>query len=271
MKCTDRKILFFDIDGTLITEDGRRYFPDSARRALAQARANGHLVFINTGRVYCNVTDEIKAAGFDGFVCGCGTSIYYDGKELFHNDVSGDVCRDIAYACRRYDMFGMYEHRDKVYVDGQNMGNELLAEMVRYFRANGIFVGEDVDSDDFEFDKFCCWFADDNKNVPEFREYVSQNFDYIDRGSNFCEIVPKGFSKATGIQYLLDYFDIPLENAYAFGDGNNDAPMLLYCPNSIIMQKGPEELKRQVMLVTDDAENDGIYNAMVKLGIIEPW
>ena len=43
MKSTDRKILFFDIDGTLITEDGRRYFPDSARRALAQARANGHL------------------------------------------------------------------------------------------------------------------------------------------------------------------------------------------------------------------------------------
>jgi len=95
-------------------------------------------------------------------------------------------------------------------------------------------------------------------------------FDYIDRGSNFCEIVPKGFSKATGIQYLLDYFDIPLENAYAFGDGNNDAPMLLYCPNSIIMEKGPEELKRQVMMVTDDAENDGIYKAMVKLGIIEP-
>ena len=268
MKNTDRKILSFDVDGTLITEDGRRYFPDSAKRALAQARVNGHLVFINTGRVYCNITEEIKSAGFDGFVCGCGTSIYYDGKELFHNDVSKDVCRDIAYVCRRYDMYGMYEHRDKVYVDGQKMDNELLAEMVRYFRSNGIFVGEDVDSDDFEFDKFCCWIPEDNKKVPEFREYVSGNFDYIDRGRDFCEIVPKGFSKATGIKYLLDYFDIPLENAYAFGDGNNDAPMLLYCPNSIIMMKGPEELKKQVMMVTDDAENDGIYNAMVKLGII---
>lgn len=116
MKNTDRKILFFDVDGTLITEDGRRYFPDSAKRALAQARVNGHLVFINTGRVYCNITEEIKSAGFDGFVCGCGTSIYYDGKELFHNDVSKDVCRDIAYACRRYDMYGMYEHLSLIHI-----------------------------------------------------------------------------------------------------------------------------------------------------------
>ena len=75
MKNTDRKILFFDVDGTLITEDGRRYFPDSAKRALAQARVNGHLVFINTGRVYCNITEEIKSAGFDGFVCGWNVHI----------------------------------------------------------------------------------------------------------------------------------------------------------------------------------------------------
>ena len=64
-----RKILFFDIDGTLITDDGKRYFPDSAKEAIQKARENGHLAFINTGRVFCNVTEEIRSAGFDGFVC----------------------------------------------------------------------------------------------------------------------------------------------------------------------------------------------------------
>ena len=83
MKSTDRKILFFDIDGTLITEDGRRYFPDSARHALAQARANGHLVFINTGRVYCNVTDEIKNAGFDGFVRRAAGNLPDDPADIY--------------------------------------------------------------------------------------------------------------------------------------------------------------------------------------------
>ena len=36
-----RKILFFDIDGTLITDDGKRYFPDSAKEAIQKARENG--------------------------------------------------------------------------------------------------------------------------------------------------------------------------------------------------------------------------------------
>lgn len=269
MNIKDIKILFFDVDGTLITEDGRRYFPESAKRAIAKARDMGHLVFINSGRVYCNITDEIKSAGFDGYVCGCGTSIIYNGVELFHNIIEKDRCHDIVQACRRYGMYGLFEHRDKVYVDKFNMNNTELVEMTGYFRKNGTYVGEDVDADDFEFDKFCCWYDHGNSHVDEFREYVSDVFEYIDRDGDFCEIVPKGFSKATGIKFLLDYFDIPLSNAYAFGDGNNDAPMLLYCPNSIIMKKGPDELKKRVRMITDDAENDGIYKAMVSLDIID--
>ncbi|MFR5029054.1 MAG: HAD hydrolase family protein [Coprococcus sp.] len=55
-------------------------------------------------------------------------------------------------------------------------------------------------------------------------------------------MVPKG-SVRRQVYSIFWIFDIPLENAYAFGDGNNDAPMLLYCPNSIIMEKGPEGSK----------------------------
>ncbi len=264
----DTKILFFDIDGTLITDDGKRYFPDSAKKALSLAREKGHLVFINTGRVYCNITEEIKSAGFDGYVCGCGSCIVYHDKLVFYNKLPKTLCHDMALTCRRYHMYGIYEHKDKVYIDGKNKDNELLMEMTAYFRGNGVFVGEDIESADFEFDKFCAWYDEDNRNLAEFKADVSKDFDYIDREGNFCEIVQKGYSKATGIKYLLEYFNLPLENAYAFGDGNNDEPMLSYVPNSIIMAKGPDELKKKVMMVTDDVRNDGIYNAMKKLEII---
>lgn len=261
------KILFFDIDGTLITEDGRRYFPDSAKQAIREARAKGHLVFINTGRVFCNVEENIRSAGFDGYVCGCGTYINYKGATLFHHEVPQAVCRDVIRACRKYRMHAFFEHADKIYLDGDSCRNEFLREIIAYFREQGGHVYDDVDVEDFGFDKFCGWY-DADTDIEAFKQEITNHFTYIQREGDFCEVVPKGYSKATGIQFLLNYFDLPLENAYAFGDGANDEAMLSYVKNSIIMQKGPESLKKRVMLVAEDAENDGIYNALKKLEII---
>lgn len=51
-----RKMLFFDIDGTLVAE-GTHYLPQSAVNAIRKARENGHLVFINTGRTRFSIDD----------------------------------------------------------------------------------------------------------------------------------------------------------------------------------------------------------------------
>lgn len=263
----DTKLLFFDIDGTLITEDERRFFPESAKAAIKKAREMGHLAFINTGRVYVNIEDNIKAAGFDGYVCGCGTNIIYHGNNLLHNTLSQDLCRRVAYKCRELGFYGLFEHRDKTCIDTQMDKNEFHSQMVEYFSRNGRKIITEIEDIEFLFDKFSAWYDNEN-NVPEMKRFLEPWFDYIDREGCFCEIVPKGFSKATGIRYLLDYFDLPLENAYAFGDGNNDASMLLYVKNSVLMEKGPENLKKQVKLVTENVEQDGIFNAMKKLEII---
>ena len=74
------KIAFFDIDGTLTSEvDGS--LPDSAILAIRQARANGNLMFINTGRCYQNVEPRFMEIGFDGIVCGCGFKLCRLRKE----------------------------------------------------------------------------------------------------------------------------------------------------------------------------------------------
>ena len=64
---------------------------------------------------------------------------------------------------------------------------------------------------------------------------------------NIYEVTRKDTSKATGIQFLLDYFNLPLESSYAFGDSNNDLPMLKYAGNSIAMGNAMKEdvYKRQ--------------------------
>ena len=51
MMSNKTKALFFDIDGTLLSEKTGEV-PESAKQAVKEARSKGHLVFINTGRVY---------------------------------------------------------------------------------------------------------------------------------------------------------------------------------------------------------------------------
>lgn len=77
-----RRMLFFDIDGTLVNSRDRT-IPDSAGRAIRLARAAGHLVYVNSGRPWCGVDPRVKAMGFHGFVCGCGLYIREGDEILF--------------------------------------------------------------------------------------------------------------------------------------------------------------------------------------------
>lgn len=65
-----QKIVFFDIDGTLITEDGNQTLPESTVYAIQELRRRGHLAFINSGRTLFNVIEQpyILRIGFDGYV-----------------------------------------------------------------------------------------------------------------------------------------------------------------------------------------------------------
>ena len=71
----ERKIAFFDIDGTLTSELDGSVLP-STKNAIKKARNNGHIMFINTGRCMQNVEKRFLEIGFDGIISGCGTNIY---------------------------------------------------------------------------------------------------------------------------------------------------------------------------------------------------
>ena len=79
----DSKLIFFDIDGNS-SFGAVRIIPDSTRAAIAGAKENGHQVFVNTGRTFYSISEGIRAMDFDGYVCGCGTHIYYREKSSWN-------------------------------------------------------------------------------------------------------------------------------------------------------------------------------------------
>lgn len=85
---------------------------------------------------------------------------------------------------------------------------------------------------------------------------------------NFLDVIPPSGGKDRGMDALLDYFRIPVEDAMAFGDGENDLSMLLHAGIGVAMGSAHEEMKRQVDWVTGTADEDGVVQALAHFGLI---
>lgn len=262
----NRKIAFFDIDGTLTSEvDGS--VPTSAKKAIRQARENGNLMFINTGRCFQNVEERFREVGFDGYICGCGTHIVITEDNHFHEllytQQSHEITSEILEHARNFELDLLFESKKEVRFDTKRtLITSGGIRQYKAFLARNYDMSHDPESEDFTCDKFVVWFQDIS-DLDAFRKVSDKHFLCIDRGGDFREFVPIGYSKATGIDFLLKHFHLSLKDAYAFGDSNNDLPMLSYVPNSVAMGNStPKDLFQKVAYVTTNASDDGIENAL---------
>ena len=132
-----------------------------------------------------------------------------------------------------------------------------------------IALSMDIDNPAFTCDKFVIWYKEDSQ-LNEIRKFTDKYYDCIDRGGTFREFVPKGYSKATGLQKVLDYYNLPLDSAYAFGDSNNDLAMLSYVKHSVVMGNAEsEDLKEKAVHLAGKASEDGLAKALSDLGFFE--
>lgn len=88
------KIIFIDVDGTLLDYENK--LPQSAVTAIQQARANGHKVYICTGRSKAEVYDYIWDIGRDGMIGGNGSYVEHQGQVIMHQLITKDQCCHIV-------------------------------------------------------------------------------------------------------------------------------------------------------------------------------
>lgn len=262
-----QKIIFFDIDGTILSH--RNYMiSDSTKNAIRQAKANGHLTFINTGRTFSEIDEEVKEIDFDGFVCGCGTYITYNSSLLLHTTLDPVTRQNIIRDILKYEFDTVLEGSTAVYFN-KDIANENVKFIWNMYRKKKFRVLS-LEDPDICFDKFCIW-AKTPESVHYFKKRYHHIFDFIYRDSPdnlLLEVIPKDFSKATGIEFLLKHLGIPYENIYALGDSANDLAMLKYVKHSIGMGNSENLIKDIVSYMTKDVDDDGVEYALKHFGII---
>ena len=274
----NRKALFFDIDGTLFS-DRLRQVPQSAVLALKKTRKQGNLVFINTGRTWCQTREIRREVETDGLCCGCGT--YLTGidseclgglnrpekqKILYDRQIPLQRAAEIRTALEQFRVDAVLEGVDSCWMAPGGPRTETMRRIWEILNASGSAAADGWWDPACKISKFCVS-VDKESSAEEFFRTIP-DFDVIDRGGGFYECVPQGHSKATAIESVLQTYGIAKKDAWVFGDSTNDLAMFQYAENAVLMGAHDKELEPYATFVTRTVEEDGIFWAMEQLGLL---
>ena len=118
---------------------------------------------------------------------------------------------------------------------------------------------DSLEGDFYTFDMFYQSQEHYQTMVEIFKEDLIIN-DHGGMGSCDCSTIE--FDKGSAIAYLLDYFHIDKDNAYAFGDGYNDQAMFREVGHGIAMGNAVDVLKEKATYITDNFDQEGILKAL---------
>ncbi len=273
----NRKLIFLDIDGTL-TPAGSNVIPDSALQAIRKAQANGHLVFLCTGRNR-GMLAPVLAYGFEGAVA-TGGGFVFAGDEILFDCPMTDEQRELGMRLlREQGVFRTIESRDTTWGD-EDLGDFLLqagegnSELVRWRKALAeqlnILPMAEYDGQPIYKIVFMCYRME---QLQPAKDALEKDFNFVvqELSEHSClngELVNRKFDKGKGIRIMAEHFGADISDTIGFGDSMNDLEMIETVGTSVCMENGSEALKKISDIVCPAVDQDGLYQAFLQLGLI---
>ncbi len=254
----NKKLILFDIDGTIVCYKSGEYIPDSTVKAIRLLQKNGHHVAVATGRSLYTSKSIMKKLDIKTGILHDGAQIISNSKTLFERkirrDVSRKLCRILsgtALSVFAFDGEGIYSHNMspevKNYLEEQAEERDFIKQLNASMNS-----------------LFSIYIFGKQEDIPiDFTKYKSLTFD-----QNLYELASKGISKGTALVKLAGSLNIDMEDTVAIGDGLNDIELLRTANIGIAVGSACDELKQASDMVTGDIENGGIYNAFRELKLI---
>lgn len=282
----NKKIIFFDVDGTLVdVRPAREYIPESTIKAVQETRKQGNLCFLCTGRSKAEIYSHILDVGFDGIIGAGGGFVEIGDEMLYHKKVARESINHIVdfFETHGFDYYiesngGLYASKHLVkrlerisYGDLENdpEARRKKAETPSHFIPS-LKEGYDLHRDDVNK---ICFLEKEGFPFEKIKAEFDSEFNVIhctvpSFGDDSGELSVPGVNKASAIEALISHLNIPKENTYAYGDGLNDIDMLEYCQYGIAVGNAKQGLKDIADEVIGDIADNSIYDSMKKHGLI---
>lgn len=261
------KIVFFDIDETLYIK-AKAHIPESiTKEVLPRLKEKGIITAIATGRNFGSLPKALKPLiddrYFELFVTINGQYNFYKDQLISQYALTALQLERCIEKLTALGIVYAFVSKDQIAVSEDNaIVNEALSPIKADYIVDPKYYLTDTTVQLLAF-------------YPESRDQeISESGIFAD-DLKVCRWHPMGVdmlrkenSKARGIEDVIKYFGLSIENTMAFGDGFNDLEMFDTVGFSVAMGNAEEALKARAHYVTKNIEQDGILHALEQLEII---
>lgn len=270
------KAVFFDIDGTLLTDKGRVLA--STKKAIQELQRNGILCGIATGRSPISLPSAVKKLPWDIFVTYNGQLVTAGSEVLYEQSFSKTQVMELAQFMdqnKRQAVFGSATKLagSSLMMAGQRRWLNRLAHFIpkklsiRFLRKTLQRVSRNVKGMRYHSLEILkepiyqvVMFGTEKEAAKLATQFASCTF--TRSNPYITDIVPLGGSKKRGIEEAGRRLGFSLAEVMAFGDGLNDQEMFRAVGVAVAMGNAPQEVQETSDFVTASNNQDGIYLAL---------
>ncbi len=274
MQKINYRLIVSDFDGTLVQADG--IVSEENKRAISRYVQDGGKFAISTGRLHYGILNKARELGLTGLVSCCQGAIIMDiqsGKTITDNRLSHETT---LVVCQKLEQLNLHYH---VYDFENYYCNKDDEALVWYESAVGkralritdkplsVFVQEKR----LQAYKILVMVKPED-NAKTLVALQKENFEgcLLTKSADvLVEIVNAGYSKGTAVEFLANYYGVPLEETIGVGDQWNDLPMIEKAGLGIAVQNADEKLKAKALTLEYTNEENAIARIIEKYGYTE--
>ena len=254
------RIIFFDIDGTLVDPQTGR-ISDKTTETVHRLQANGIKCGVVTGRPPASLPD-FSGLRFDVVATFNGCFCCADTQTIYSNPIDP---ADIPVILANAKALG---RPVSVAVKDRLSANGWDEDLADYYKLAGVRLTVDADFEKvLEEDIYQIMLGcrkQDHASIIQGARNVKLTFSW-DRAA---DVIPASGGKGAAIRHILAYFGFDRSESLAFGDGFNDVEMFREVGAGIAMGNGAPELKAVATAVCGHVHDDGIYRFCLENGLI---
>ena len=254
------RLAAIDLDGTLLHDD--MSISDRSKKAIHQAMERGIRIVIATGRMWRSAQIQVNLLDLGNVPVVCYTGSWIkmseSGETLLQEGLEPALASEILQEGRKQGWHATFFAEDRIYMDKPDGTEEKYKKYRAIFPE---FIGEAFYLPKQPVTRVVFSEPDEEKRKM-MRKVLDEKFaaraDIVYPGDDFIDLHKKGVSKASAVSFLMRKWGIRPEETAAFGNTENDVPLLQLARFSYAVANAEPDAREAARYICGSNEEDGV-------------